>query len=602
MLQQQLVMSQFIWKKDQVLDESVFERNLLSFKKLRVMVVHKLKIQTVPSYISKLKHLRYLDLSDSDILTLPNSITKLQSLQTLKLNHCYGLVELPRDIRKLVSLRHLELRYCHYLSGMPCGLGQVTSLLTLTRFVTNSSGSRLNELQSLNNLRGRLSIRILGIGYSSSGQCSKNATTTEKRMDETNFLEAKEFLKTLEVYFFSDEDNCVLLESLCPHPNLKELKIYYFQGVSSPSWMMVDIRLSIPNLVSIDIENCHKCKHLPLFGQLPSLQFLKLYDMDSVEYIDNNTGSGEESLTSLSGEAAAAARRREPTLTPTFFPLLKSLVLPDLPNLKGWWRSKAEEEKAARTSFIANLPDQQQLKSLPYWLPSFSTLSTLSITNCPNLASIPILQPCLEVLHLDCVSKKLVQQLLMMTMSLSSSSSLLLHLPKLKYLSLGRIYDLVTLPEWIGNLTSLEKLHIFNCPKLTSLPEGMRRLTTFQEHRITYCSQGWVDESLLETKKIAHFVLEIEITPATYEVSANLQRNRVESAKRVITKTIKRMKQWASLWSTDIQSKVGESVPQPDETTPDTMVGKQSMKKQVDKLLHMLCDREAHALRLNYKI
>ncbi|XP_059653496.1 putative disease resistance protein RGA4 isoform X1 [Cornus florida] len=328
------------------------------------MVVHKLKIQTVPSYISKLKHLRYLDLSDSDISTLPNSITKLQSLQTLKLNHCYRLVELPRDIRKLVSLRHLELHYCHYLSGVPCGLGQLTSLLTLTRFVTDSNGSRLNELQSLNNLRGRLSIRILGLGDLSSRQCSKNATTAEERMDGTNYLEEKEYLKILEVYFYKDEDNQVLLETLRPHPNLKELKIYYYQGVSSPSWMMVDIHLFIPNVVNIDIENWHRCKHLPLFGQLPSLQYLKLYDMDSMEYIDNNTGCGVETLSLLSGEAAAA-RKREPTLTPTFFPLLKTRTLWDLPNLKGWWRSDAEEE-ATRTSTIASLPDQQHLKSLPH--------------------------------------------------------------------------------------------------------------------------------------------------------------------------------------------------------------------------------------------
>ncbi|XP_059653459.1 putative disease resistance protein RGA3 [Cornus florida] len=189
---------------EQVSDEFVFERIVSTFKRLRVLDLSHSKITTVPNNLGKLKHLRYLGFS-SDIETLPSSITKLQNLQTLKLYECVRLKELPRDINKLVSLRHLELDKCNNLTGMPCGLGELTHLLTLTRFVADSS-SQLSELQNLNNLRGRLSIMIRGH--------TKGAA--EGRMEGTNYLEAKEYLKILELDFHRIDDE--LEESYCWNP------------------------------------------------------------------------------------------------------------------------------------------------------------------------------------------------------------------------------------------------------------------------------------------------------------------------------------------------------------------------------------------------
>ncbi|XP_059633544.1 putative disease resistance protein RGA4 [Cornus florida] len=74
-------------QKVEVSDNLVFEMIVSTFKWLRVLDLHSTRIEIVPSYISKMKHLRHLDLSDNtDITTLPSSITMLQNLQTLKLN------------------------------------------------------------------------------------------------------------------------------------------------------------------------------------------------------------------------------------------------------------------------------------------------------------------------------------------------------------------------------------------------------------------------------------------------------------------------------------------------------------------------------------
>ncbi|KAJ6934581.1 disease resistance RPP13-like protein 1 isoform X1 [Populus alba x Populus x berolinensis] len=57
---------------------------------------------------SKLKHLRYLDLSESDLVTLPEEVSALLNLQTLILKYCRQLDSLP-DLGNLKHLRHLNL-------------------------------------------------------------------------------------------------------------------------------------------------------------------------------------------------------------------------------------------------------------------------------------------------------------------------------------------------------------------------------------------------------------------------------------------------------------------------------------------------------------
>ena len=50
-------------------------------------------------------------------------------------------------------------------------------------------------------------------------------------------------------------------------------------------------------------------------------------------------------------------------------------------------------------------------------------------------------------------------------------------------------YEMVALPEWLGNLSSLQKLYIVDCNRLLHLPtEGaMRRLTQLKTLEIYDC-------------------------------------------------------------------------------------------------------------------
>ncbi|KAK7392889.1 hypothetical protein VNO78_21339 [Psophocarpus tetragonolobus] len=77
-------------------------------KYLRFLDLSDSEYESLPPYIGKLKHLRYLTLAHNEKLKgLPDSLCKLQNLQTLILRGCTNLQKLPKGIRKLINLRQL---------------------------------------------------------------------------------------------------------------------------------------------------------------------------------------------------------------------------------------------------------------------------------------------------------------------------------------------------------------------------------------------------------------------------------------------------------------------------------------------------------------
>ncbi|XP_050283938.1 putative disease resistance protein RGA4 isoform X2 [Quercus robur] len=447
------------------LEESMLNKIILSFKSLRALDLHALKITSIPNSIGKLIHLKYLDVSfNQDIETLPNSIATLLNLQVLKLYDCKGLKELPKNFRNLVNLRHLYNHGCDNLSHMPCGLGQMTSLQTLPIFIvsTSSDTGGLGELKDLNNLRGTLEISHL------------------ERLEETNSesivvnLREKQHLEKLILKWYhqdqvdNNEDE-KLLEDLQPHQNLKYLEVHQYKGVKFSSWVS-----SLINLVDLSIENCERCRYLPPLSHLPSVKSLTLDTMNDLEYISDNDMSKEVSASST-------------ILSTSFFPSLKSLTIEECPNLKGWW-GRTGRDLVATTS--ASTPDHQQDQSHNS-LPLFPLLSYLRIINCPKTTSMPLFPNLEEELFLKNVSLKALEETMSMTFLVPSSSSSLSSsspLSKLNKMTLDSIEDIESLPaEWA--LYSLKELRIGRCPRLTSMSGAVRNLTSLCSLSIVNCEE-----------------------------------------------------------------------------------------------------------------
>ncbi|KAG8646307.1 hypothetical protein MANES_10G141900v8 [Manihot esculenta] len=479
-------------------------------------------INGMPDSIGKLKYLRYLEFSSSKISSLPNCICSLYNLQTLILWECWGLKELPTDMRKLICLRQLINIGCSRLEFMPLGLGRLTNLQTLSTFVVGSDQGRrcssLNELNSLNRLRGEISIEGL--------ENVKNAALESSRVN----LKEKKHLLCLRLRWDGRGDSNsgnseLLLDNLHPHPNLKELNVVCYEGVRFSNWLS-----SITNLVNITLYKCPKCEHLPPLDNLPYLEILNLSYFDSLEYI-----SDEYNLFSSLSTSAA-----------TFFPSLKILKLDVCPNVKRWWRTRMEAKMVPQFPCLSKLTiakcrnltlmpmfpslDMElhlayaHIRPLHYTLqmsatasavPStsssvtspFSKLKTLWLQGIENLASLPgewmqnlsfleklFLSYCMEISDEDeCGIFKWRYLVSLRDLSLYNLSNLvslpreLQYVTTLQRLSIHECSNLRALPNWIGNLTALENLNIHYCSKLESLPRGMRQITTLHKLSVTRC-------------------------------------------------------------------------------------------------------------------
>jgi len=491
-----------------ILNQAPHDTIISSFRCLRALDFHNTGVDIVPRSISKLKHLRYLDLSkNEDLKRLPSCITRLKNLQTLKLSSCKRLEALPRHISKMISLRHLEIDHCTGLTHMPNGLGQLTALQTLTQFVVGKYGTspdlsaRLRELNGLNDLRGELKISKLE---------KLKVSATESR--EAN-LKGKENLEVLRLEWTRgvnddrviDEDEA-LLETFQPHSNLKEFHIYGYRAGKFPSWMVLNLSLLLPNLQEIIIWRCYRCLELPMFSQLPMLKVLKLEEVTALEYIENSS-SGSSSLFSVRGNLSKRGKREEKSAL--FFPSLQELRLFDLRNFKGWWREEVSvvnnDEATVETTTetagislpsVAACEEKQQPLQQQLVLPSFPCLSKLTIGHCPNLSNLP-LHPFLNEVEFKDVNAGLVQWSMVGLASIegSSASGRNTSLPsfpstlKLKHLCIDSVLDLVSMSELgLQNLTYLEHLTIENCPILSSLPEeSLRGLRSLRSLSIRGC-------------------------------------------------------------------------------------------------------------------
>ncbi|KAJ0613295.1 putative virus X resistance protein-like, coiled-coil [Helianthus annuus] len=255
---------------------------------LRVLYLRGVNLNAFPESICKLKHLRYLNLSESSIEVLCESIIYLQNLQMLLLKDCKRLEKLPRGLRYMRNLQRLDIYGCFHLSHLPRGIKELSSLRTLSVFPLNKSlnksVAKIGELGSLNLLEGNLEIAGLAfVGGLSEAKSANLKCKTNLSVLVLNWSEKAALLRRKQQMFTHDEE---VLEGLEPTSSLKELSIYDYMGkIISPSWMV-----NLKNLVEIMFDGCSKCEHIPALGRLPNLRVIRLRLMDSLKcFHDDDT-------------------------------------------------------------------------------------------------------------------------------------------------------------------------------------------------------------------------------------------------------------------------------------------------------------------------
>ncbi|XP_016704749.2 uncharacterized protein [Gossypium hirsutum] len=436
----------------------VFKKLSKSFTRLRVLkFVGAANICELPDSLGELKHLRYLDISWTSIEALHKSTTKLYNLQTLRL---LGLLRLtfPDGLEKLISLKHL---YFDIKELQPVNIGNLTRLQTLPIFFVGSErGCSIKELGSLNELRGELEIRHLG------------GVRDKQEASGANLHRKEKLCKVIFDFGGCDSGSSgynseEVMEGLQPHSNLQSLTVWHYGGRSFPSWMLRPVGDSntdlflLHNLVELKFFYCINCESLPPLGQLHNLQYLKLRNLKKVKRMGNEfyCNEGVDGMNKVI----------------KVFPALKKFTLSGMESLEEW--TAMAETKMIMFPCLERLKIWvcPLLKSVPL-TGQCSSLEKLRIVGCGKLSKIGdglSTSTCLKELDLDnCPDLSSIP-------NLEGFSSL-------QDLSVQGCLKLEVLPI-TGGCSSLEKLRIFNCEKLSKIGDGLSTSTCLKELDLDNC-------------------------------------------------------------------------------------------------------------------
>ncbi|XVF78759.1 hypothetical protein PTKIN_Ptkin14bG0161700 [Pterospermum kingtungense] len=380
------------WCPPSYLTNVVLNDLLARLKFLRVLSLKGYQITELPDFFKNAKHMRYLDFSNTRIKCLPESLCTLYHLQTLLLKECEKLEKLPSDISNLMELHYLDISGSNSINRMPFGVGKLTNLQRLPDFIIGEGdGHHIRELRNLSNLKGYFCLSGL---QNVKIQDTRDAKLNEKwGIDRLTLKWCRDFENGMR----SKEDEERVLHFLCPQKKLEELIIENYGGAKFSAWIGDS---SFKNLLSLELRNCRNCKSLPSIGRLPQLKDVLISGMNEVdkvgvEFFGQNQENAFASLETLHFEDMPNWKEWDPCEGDeqvSVFPKLVRLHIRNCPQLLGRLPSRLKSLQKLEI---------KECRRLVVSISSFPSLCELEISGCDELVDgcsadvIPLQKVCL---------------------------------------------------------------------------------------------------------------------------------------------------------------------------------------------------------------
>ncbi|KAG2481051.1 hypothetical protein PVAP13_J683279 [Panicum virgatum] len=442
------------------LPDSIGDCNMLS----SIYLCQYMELAALPNSIGRNKKLRVLKLDHTKIKELPVVITNLRNLQCLSLRNCYRLVELPKGIGNLDKLQVLNLEYCVQLVELPKDINNLEKLHSTTKvaLICCGNGEKFAGISELANVgRNSEGLIIRGNSHVLEKDDAHKACLKEKTNLQRLKLEWKMHQKG-EVDTMLEE---AVLDGLEPPAGIKELEICGYSGEKYAWWMhnqvvgtQVKGQACFQFLRAMKLSDFQGLKHLQGLVELPCLEELELHKMPSLESISCGP-----------------------------FPSLVKLLMDDLPRLEEVWlvaeRTMSDGEEGGNCSNCAPHSGQVRVGNC---------LTCLNISNCLTLKIKTFLPLSCHLKHWkfsECAGKWITESNYHSQFHFESLPQSLQHqhLTSLEDLRIHACHALHELPEWLGDLCALCKLHISGLDGLACFPESMCRLTSLKELCIDSC-------------------------------------------------------------------------------------------------------------------
>ncbi|KAJ4973700.1 hypothetical protein NE237_006874 [Protea cynaroides] len=434
-------------------------------------------LEEVPNEIRKLIHLRYIHICGGKFNELPKTVTNLYNLQILCLDGCQNLRKLPEEIWRLVNLIELILTDCNQLSYLPEGIGKLTKLRGLSHFIVGGverGGCNIGELKDLNFLKDTLC--IIGLGRVKNGNEAKMAC-----------LKNKQHLRALYFYFNQYSG----LSRVDEEDDLDE------EGENTEE-ETVDVEGKIEAEEGENIEE----ETIDVEGKIEG-------GGGGEEKINSEGNTKKEEEEEVDGGDMLSRKMEDvlESLQPN--PSLEKLIIRDylgavFPN---WIVSHADFMIFSNLVFL-EFGGCRKCKQLPPTLGKLPSLETLVIAGMDKVKFMGV-----EFFGIDGATKSdtifpklkvfLLSEMINleewdMRMPEEEDWKQFIFMPHLQHIYLIELPKLRSLPQHLIQATSLRKLMIWHCPKLTWIPSPSSHLPfLYVEELILKKDTGSFSKSLI---------------------------------------------------------------------------------------------------------